>query len=170
MKCKIALQRYHDFEFGEKDISVGIDLGTKTGVAVMVDGVFSDVQEADFTKSFEADEVEGFKDAQSFFELLAIAYNGATFVFEDVMRWSGSAAAKRYCSLRTLLLLAVPSATHVPIRTVKTAVGNAGNCKKSEMIAWALRTEPRIDETQFSDNQADAMAIAYWAHRKLRGM
>lgn len=94
--------------------------------------------------------------------------------YEDVVRWSSSSAAKRYCGLLAILQ-AHCSMNNIPLlgfkpKSGKLALAGRGNASKGEMIEAAnkitIRTDfndhllrPLPQPEKMTDNMADALGI-----------
>ena len=91
-------------------------------------------------------------------------------VYEDVIRWSSSAAAKRYCGLLAMLLrychITEATSVPVPIRSAKIALTGDGAASKDE-VARCLRADQRHlvwtghDRGDITEDETDALSLAY---------
>ena len=82
-------------------------------------------------------------------------------IYEEVRRWSSSAAAHSYCGLRAIMWMAagtceIDAIDYSPSAIKKSFTGK-GNANKAAMIKEAKRRWP--DETFADDNEVDARAL-----------
>lgn len=154
---------------------LSFDLGTKTGLASRLLSRFEcgrlewshmTTYEADYAANAKMQECDIFSAALENMANLISPRTKTFVVYEDVMRWSGGAAAKRYGGLLACLRLACAKNDNIiglmpcPIRSAKMALTGLGNATKQQMIDFAASRYGLPDT--ITDNEADAVAINHW--------
>ena len=108
-------------------------------------------------------------------EFISNDYATAVF-YEDVKRWSSSAAAKRYCGLLSVLErymyyyfpIGKNIMNGVSATSVKKSLADTGKATKQDMVAAARRKYQHIyndiynEKNYFTDNMADALGIMHF--------
>lgn len=141
---------------------VGIDLGTRCGVAVK-DGSSIIADTWDFkTKRTQGMGMRYLKFKAALEDLMATGPIKALF-YEEVRRHKGVDAAHVYGGFESHLLAfcdthGIPY-TSIPVGTVKKKGTGKGNCGKEEMIASAQKAFPHMEFGPDDDNKADALWI-----------
>ncbi|MBF0400751.1 MAG: hypothetical protein HQL80_07040 [Magnetococcales bacterium] len=139
-----------------------LDLGTKTGWAILIDGkVISGSQE---WKKAGRTESPGrpFARFRRWLDEVKTSNDIRTIYYEEVRRHLGTTAGQVYGGYKfTLLSWADENAVEyesVPVGSIKIHTTGKGNAGKSAMIA-AMEAK---GHKPMDDNEADALAILYW--------
>ena len=139
---------------------LALDLATQTGWAYSSAGIVSSG-----SQGFQIKKNEGlgqrFLKFRSWLRDQIEVIKPELVVYEEVMRWSSSAAAKCYCGLLAILMTECESKSikyeGIGVGTIKKAATKKGNATKEEMIqaARAQGYKPK------DDNEADAIHLLH---------
>jgi Holliday junction resolvasome RuvABC endonuclease subunit len=149
---------------GNGNAILALDLGTTTGFAFLLGDCGPTIVG---TWSFKPNRYEGGGSRfLRFRRQLDEAHAGMKFervFFEEVRRHIGTDAAHVYGGLLAILTAfceekGIPY-EGVPVGTIKKFWTGKGNASKDEMIAQARERGHSVD----NDNEADALALMYWA-------
>lgn len=142
--------------------TIGIDLATKTGWAVL-DADGARVASGTWTLARRgASESWRYVEFRRKLRDLLDAFPGAEVRYEDVARHAGTQAAHTYGGLRAGLFEVCDTVSRpyagIPVGTIKATATGKGNANKEAMIAAAnARWAPH---TVIDDNESDALWIA----------
>ena len=144
--------------------TLALDLGTQTGWALMTrDGAVSSGSQSFRPQRFEGGGMRFLRFKRWLTEVKQCAEVIDQVVFEEVRRHAGVDAAHAYGGFMGQLTAwcehhGIPY-RGVPVGTIKRHATGRGNAGKDEVIA-AMR---RRGHDPADDNEADALAILYWA-------
>ncbi len=150
---------------------LALDLGTTTGWALKsLDGLITSGTASFRPRRFDGGGMRYLRFVNWLTELDQLAGPIATIWFEEVRRHAGTDAAHVYGGLMATLtawaeMRGVPY-QGVPVGTIKKHATGKGNASKAMMIEAAQARGYRPAD----DNEADAIAILYWALETKGGM
>ncbi|MFZ9585394.1 MAG: crossover junction endodeoxyribonuclease RuvC [Pseudohongiellaceae bacterium] len=145
---------------------LALDLGTTTGWALRTpDGAITSGTQSFRPQRFEGGGMRFLRFKRWLTELKAHADGIDSLHFEEVRRHVSTDAAHAYGGFLATLTSwcehhQIPY-QGVPVGTIKKHATGKGNASKNEMIT-AMR---RLGHVPTDDNEADALAILYWASR-----
>ena len=145
---------------------LALDLGTTTGWALRTpDGAITSGTQSFRPQRFEGGGMRFLRFKRWLTELKAHADGIDSLHFEEVRRHVSTDAAHAYGGFLATLTSwcehhQIPY-QGVPVGTIKKHATGKGNASKDEMIT-AMR---RLGHVPTDDNEADALAILYWASR-----
>lgn len=143
---------------------LAIDLGTHTGWAIhQLDGTITSGTEHFTPKRFEGGGMRYLRFKRWLNEILSSSQHINAVFFEEVRRHAGVDAAHAYGGFMSHLTAWCEQHNipyqGVPVGTIKKHATGKGNAGKEEMIAAAIKRSHAPGD----DNEADALALLYWA-------
>lgn len=151
-----------------------VDLGTCSGWAIVDQGRVIAYGSANVAHSGACKASGRFIKFNRFLEKLHYEHKVDEIYYEDVMRWSSSAAAKVYCGLLCVLQVFAHQQKigcyPVSVTTIKKHATGKGNAKKSDMIGAAnniLELKTNALRKTKDDNCADAICLADYVYENL---
>lgn len=143
---------------------LAIDLGTHTGWAIhQLDGTITSGTEHFTPKRFEGGGMRYLRFKRWLNEILSSSQHINAVFFEEVRRHAGVDAAHAYGGFMSHLTAWCEQNNipyqGVPVGTIKKHATGKGNAGKEEMIAAAIKRSHAPGD----DNEADALALLYWA-------
>lgn len=141
-------------------IIVGLDLGTKTGWAILIDGTIESGTWDFSPRRFDGGGMRFLRFRWHLSELLGTMAGPIEIYFEEVRAHKGVDAAHIYGGFMAHLTsiceeMKIPY-LGIPVGTIKRTATGKGNCNKAAMIAAAKRKWPDFTG---DDNEADARWI-----------
>ena len=143
---------------------LALDLGTRTGWALQhLDGTITSGTEQFKPQRFEGGGMRFLRFKRWLNDLHAASQHINAVFFEEVRRHAGVDAAHAYGGFMAHLTAwcehhNIPY-QGVPVGTIKKHATGKGNASKEEMIAATIKRGLKVAD----DNEADALALLYWA-------
>ncbi|MCG9076334.1 MULTISPECIES: hypothetical protein [Betaproteobacteria] len=143
---------------------LALDLGTRTGWALQhLDGTITSGTEQFKPQRFEGGGMRFLRFKRWLNDLYAASQHINAVFFEEVRRHAGVDAAHAYGGFMGHLTAwcehhNIPY-QGVPVGTIKKHATGKGNASKEEMIAATIKRGLKVAD----DNEADALALLYWA-------